>query len=74
MPDYVHHVLTGHEFEPRALWCGAEWQPGWHFQDPTHAILNARDGERPLVCPACSAAMVAALQKGTWTPDTEGAE
>lgn len=75
-PYYVHCVLTGRVDEPRLTWCGRTVQPAteWLFADPTHAILNGRAMGSPEACPACAAAMVSALKRGTWDGEPEDVE
>lgn len=66
LPEYVKCVMTGMANSSES-WCGRRVSMEWAFVDATHALLNARQGQRLLICPKCSKAMAEALKKGTFT-------
>jgi hypothetical protein len=67
-PEYVTCALTG-MYAGDETWCGRKTCGlGFTFVDASHAALNAKQGGRLLLCPECSAAIVAALTSGTWRP------
>ena len=63
-PDYVSCVLKGNH-NSEVSWCG-KFIIGWAFQDLTHALLNAHNKGRVLICPECSAEIQKALTTGTY--------
>ncbi len=75
-PDYVKCVLTGRydraEDHPQGphreqkTWCGREISGEWVFEDPTHAVLNAVNGGRLLVCANCAEKIAATLHDHQW--------
>jgi hypothetical protein len=77
-PEYVVCALTGmydrpegHPQGPRreqTTWCGRKNPPEFVFTDATHALLNAKQGGRLLLCSDCAGALWMALGAGTWTP------
>jgi len=76
-PDYVACVRTGRWTAPedvggqptRQSWCGRMTDLAeFVFLDATHALLNARNEGRLLICPECSKAMAEVLEKGTFEP------
>jgi len=80
-PEYVKCSLTGYYSRPEPnpelelkTWCGREPEAfEFTFQNASHAVQNAHRRGRLLICPDCAAAMIAAIQGGTWEPD-EGKE
>lgn len=87
-PEYVYCVMTGYgplHADANKTWCDVSDKHlteaafrGFKFGDPTHAILNARNQGRLLMCPECAAAMIKTIQSGTWDgvpdpdPEAEG--
>lgn len=71
-PDYVKCALTGMFDGPdkqiHDTWCGRTNVYEFAFTDASHAILNARNRGRLLLCPECSKAIAKTLEEGTWTP------
>lgn len=67
-PDYVACVLLGMADKPRETWCGRRLSMEFHFVDATHALLNAAQGGRLLICDGCAAAIKKALEAGAWQP------
>lgn len=63
-PDYVQCVAFTVD-HCSVTWCS---QPltGWNFKGADHAALNSVQKGRLLICPKCSAAIVKAIQEGTW--------
>lgn len=61
-PDYVHCV----KHESSKSWCGRDVSWEWAFEDATHAILNARNMGRLLICRECSKKLVEVIRGGTW--------
>ena len=68
-PDYVKCVQVNERDKPTKTWCGRESSPNveWIFVDANHAILNALQEGRLLICPACAKAMKETIDKGTYS-------
>ncbi len=66
-PDFVRCVRR----EAETTWCGRTLGREFYFVDAEHALCNAVQNGRLLLCPACAAAIVAVLTRGTFTPDDE---
>lgn len=64
-PEYVKCVRDG-VYESTTSFCGRETSGGFAFTDATHAVLNARNEGRLLICPECAKAMLEAIQSGTY--------
>jgi len=64
-PDYVRCVRR----EAETTWCGRTLGSEFHFVDAEHAVCNAVQDRRLLICPACAAALVAVITRGAYTPD-----
>ena len=52
-PEHVHCCKTGHVKDTLTI-CGKPFVGEWVFQDPTHALLNAKQGGRLQLCPRCA--------------------
>ena len=65
-PEYVTCVRTGVP-DDTMTWCGKNSTAEFAFLSPTHAILNAKQQGRLLICEECSAAIKEVLEEGTFT-------
>jgi hypothetical protein len=63
-PEWVRCVAHDHVDLKDTSWCGRSIAHEWAFVDPSHAAENGRQGGRLVACPACVAAIIAALQHG----------
>ena len=60
--EHEKHALTGVHGDNKT-WCGLTRLPGeWVFTDATHAILNARNQGRLVLCRECALSIIAVLK------------
>jgi hypothetical protein len=73
-PEYVTCVSDNHADNKGKAWCGRHAM-GFHFTGLDHAVMNARNKGRLLICKECWEAVTAAVDgqvaDGTEEPDPE---
>lgn len=53
MDDDIHKCVRDLEQDTKVSYCGKNVSGIWHFEDPTHAVLNNQQEGRLLICSKC---------------------
>ena len=70
-PDYVHCILREYGEHPVMSWCGRNVSAEFHFMDIDHAVFNAEQEGRLLICPECAEIVKEFLCSGAWEEEWE---